>query len=195
MKETILVYGGLLLSILVLALIKNRKIYNCITLSMFILILGLRSPIVGADTLNYISHFYDARLTNISLKQFLNFEPGYIILNKFIGIFTNNGQVFLFVISLFMIFLFERIIAREIKLLSLGYFLFVTFAVYFQFFVIIRQVIASLILWSSIRCARKREFIKFIIYVILAMSFHKTAIIFIFLYFFIIIKLIENIFL
>ena len=183
MGETVVVYGGLLVSILVFSIIKNKKFYNSIISTLFVLILGLRASSVGADTTNYISHFFEDQAKVLSLKQFLYFEPGYMLLTKIIGFFTNNGQVFIFIISLIMIYLFQKSVYKDLECIYLSYFLFVTFGFYFSSFVIIRQFLAMVILWHSLDAIKNRKFVKFLLYVILAMSFHKTAIIFILLYF------------
>lgn len=180
-----IVYNIILLSILVLSLMKNKKMYNLIISSILILVSGLRASTIGADTGEYIKYFHyvNRYFKTISIKQFLGFEPGYISLNKIIRTFTNNEQLFLMITSIIMIYLIQKAIYKDSLKIELSYYLFFTFGYFFSSFTIIRQFFAIAILWNSLESIKQRKFFKFMVYVIFAMSFHKTAIIFVILYF------------
>ena len=108
----------------------------------------------------------------------LKFEKGYIVLNKIISVFGNEN-FFLFVVATITL----SGVYFSIKRYSKNYFFSVFIFITFQFFIFqfsgLRQSIAFSIVLMSLKYIQERKLFKFIITIIIASTFHKTAIIFI----------------
>lgn len=109
-------------------------------------------------------------------------EYGYIILNIIISFFTANRYIFILLYTLLFYYLFYKVIKRYTDNYPLALILF--FGLWFYFsFTYLRQVMGAVLAWVSIKYIIDRKFWKFLIVFLIAVSFHKSAIIFFPLYF------------
>lgn len=111
-----------------------------------------------------------------------NLEKGFVLVNKVVSLITLNERFFIIIFSFIAIYLIKKFIEKNSKKLWLSYFLFVTLGYYFMIFSIIRQFIAIGILLLSLESIKERNLKKFLIYYIIGVSFHWTALVFILLY-------------
>lgn len=160
----------------------SQKLMNILFIQL-LLLLVLRDYSVGSDTAAYISLF-----ERINLYPFFNFdisrhEAGYILLNKIIGLFTQNKQIFISVMAFFPLMLFFRFIKKESKIKWLSVVLFITLGFYTNTFNWFRQIIAMALIVNSIEYVKTNQFKKFIGITIIASLFHFTALAFIPIYF------------
>lgn len=157
-----------------------------ITISFLILLIiaGFRGDFTS-DYKNYTElfhYFNNFRLMDIVKEDFYQ-EIGYVVLNKIIGIFSNN-QVYLMLITSFIILmLIYKEIIRESSCIWLSILLFINVGAYYTSFNITRQIIASAIIFTGSKYLYDRNFIKYLWYIILASLFHKTSLIMILFYF------------
>jgi len=114
----------LLLGVLLYGKIIKNKTFVILAFTMMALVLGLRAPSVGEDTQHFIDIFNYAR--NVSWKKVftsgtdvvyaivygvdLKVETGYLILNKIVGIFTDDGQWLIFIVAILTCGLFGKFI-------------------------------------------------------------------------------------
>lgn len=180
----ILVYGGLAIITAVcadLSVRKSTKALNYFFAFLTILIpssfAGLRYGI-GTDYFSYQNAFYKIKSNLYVESEFL-----YLFINKFIAYIGLEFQLVLFITS-FITTLFIYLALRNFKAyiyISIG--MFVYMLLYYQIsFNAIRQIAAMAILLYSVKFIINRNFIKFTIFVIIAMGFHKTAVLFFPLY-------------
>lgn len=160
----------------------SQKLMSILFIQLF-LILAVRDYSVGSDTTAYISLF-----ERINIYPFLNFnisrhEFGYILLNKIIGLFTQNKQLFISIIAFLPLVLIFRFIKRESKIKWLTVVLFITLGFYTNSFNWFRQIIAMALIVNSIEYVKTNQLKKFIGITILASLFHITALVFIPIYF------------
>lgn len=111
------------------------------------------------------------------------FEPGYILANLIISIFTKDAFVFQFIWVLIDIFLLYKILKRETK----DYFL-LSFAFLIPFFDgvqinLFRNIKAILIFFWAIQYIREYKLSNYIISILIASSFHITAILYLPMYY------------
>lgn len=106
------------------------------------------------------------------------YEIGFYWFNKFIGMFTSNGQVLIAVTSLIFIGIVYREIYRSSQQYWLSILLFYLSFVYFISLNNIRQSMASAILLIALTFLIKEHRIGFICCVMVAASIHQIAIIF-----------------
>jgi len=172
---------------------KKRKTFFCtIAGAIFVFLLGLRHPSMGWDLGYYLKNtgylFSFDYLNTCSLgevlkmDEFLNYERGYIIFNKLVGMIYNDWQFLLFVcavISLVPIFFY---IKRRSTLPLLSVVIFIGLPVFFISYSGLRQAIAiALTVWSVKYIEEKRK-LPFIVTILFASLFHKTSIVFLVAY-------------
>ena len=163
--------------------------YIFFILAIFIpaIVAALRNAAVGTDYQYYLYHISQfAHINSISDFVLLdsNFEIGFNILIFAITRVTDYFPVVVFFIYIFMAFFIllgmQKIISRNY--IYLGY-LFYMSAFWLFGYNGLRQAIAVAILFFSIDYIRKRELLPFVVTVLFAMSFHKTAILFLPMYY------------
>lgn len=154
---------------------KKQKLLSNILLIIAILIptiiAGLRYN-VGTDYFNYIAWFEQYIDNNI---YFSSKDLGFVFFIKFIQIFTRN-YMWLFMISALIInSLVLLFVKKNTKEYNLGYTLFFTLYSYYSSLNITRQWIAISIFLIALNFAFENKKIKSCILILLASTFHKTA--------------------
>lgn len=163
--------------------IKMRKNKSLIIsfIPLFILLM-LRDITVGNDTIQYINYFNMFGNMNINQLFLLNFEKGFVFLCKILYFVTSNQLIFLSCMSFFSLLGVYFFINKYSKMPWFSIWLFICLGFYGSCFNILRQVIAMNFLLMSIKYLSEKKFQSFILFVLLASLFHKTALIFILLY-------------
>lgn len=153
----------------------------CLLLTLF---LGLRANHVGLDMGNYKSFFI--KTTNSSffyLFEHIEFEIGFKMYTKIITLFSRSYSVFIFITAILSMWGVYEFIKENSKNYSASIFIFLTFNYYIYLFCLLRQVLAISFLLLSIKYVKKQKFLFFLPYVLLATAFHKSAIIFLIVYY------------
>lgn len=109
-------------------------------------------------------------------------EPGYIVWNWIVATITTNRYIFIFLTTILMYFLFYKGMVKNVKNFGIALILFLGLFFFFTF-TYLRQTIAVGIIWCSYRYITERKLLKFIFFIVLAASFHNSAIIFFPMYF------------
>lgn len=104
-------------------------------------------------------------------------EPGYILLNIFISFFTENRYIFIFIITLLIYTLLFISLWRYASNYPFALILFLGLWFFFSF-TYLRQVLGATLAWLSIPYIVNKKFWKFLLITLLAMTLHKSAIIF-----------------
>ena len=187
-KEYIIYYGTIIIAALLAWLAqkfatdkkgkyKLNKIFFYSSALILSFTMGLRISGVGVDDKTYESIFNSVNNTGL-INYFLNtkMEPGYLLLNKLIGLFTDNFQVFLYIVSLIPLIFMYKAFEYERKNINffLAIFLFGTL-MYLYFFGIIRLFIAVSITSYAIRYLFQKNTQKYVIFVLIASMFHFSA--------------------
>ena len=156
-------------------------------LPMFALI-ALRGPHMGADTSVYLKFFSQMVETPwdrifIANAAGYQFEPGFVLFEKLITVFTHSPQVYQVIYSL--IYLISIVtFANQFERYGFSFlFFFATMGLYMFMFTGVRQCLAMCICLLSYPLIKKRKLIPFLILLLLAFTFHKSAILFIAAYF------------
>lgn len=151
----------------------DRRLSNFfygIVICMLILFCGLRDPFLYPDSDNYYNFFRG------DVNEFEeNFGLGYTLLNR-VSLMINSSYYFLMiVISCIVILSYAKAIKRYSPYVWLSIFLFVLTS-YCPSFFLLRQYLAIAFSLYSIKYIVNREPVKFGFYVLLAMSFHFSAV-------------------
>lgn len=160
---------------------KNIIFLNVAFVEM-LLFIGLRDITVGTDLKNYIPYFNLFKESDWNILFTIKLEPGYIIFNKLIGL-IGGENLFLFITALVSLIGVYFSIRKYSKDYFLSVFLYITMHFYIFIFSGLRQAIAFSIVWVSLKYIIERKCVKFVLLVLLASTFHKTALIFLPMYF------------
>ena len=107
--------------------------------------------------------------------KILNLEPGYVMLNKLILLFTNN-YIWVFIITSFIIIsLIFRIIYKKSPMPVLSILLFFLGGYFFQSLNMVRQYISIAIVMNAYPYLLKKQYFKYILSVAIASMFHGSA--------------------
>lgn len=163
--------------------LKNKKILYLISCLLIILIVGLRHYEVGTDTHNYFWEFYYIKDYEMKFLLHHRWELGFVFLTKIISLFVTDGYQYLFIASCFFLIPMFLFIYRNSEDPMLSLIVFMATGFFLSSMIIMRQMFALAILYSSIPYIKKKALGKFILIVLLACSFHRTAIVFLPMYY------------
>ena len=137
----------------------------------------------AADVINSgSSNFKDAYIFDIYSSEF-----GYCWLNVIIAFFTSNRYIFILLLTIIIYVNIYNILQKYTQNYAFALLIFMGFWFFFTF-TYLRQVLAATFAWYSIKYILNRDLKRFIAVMVLASSFHNSAIIFSPLYFVPIIK-------
>lgn len=160
----------------------KKILYETQTVSMdvfmlfFFLLLALRGIDCGIDTKQYFNLFNDYSMQSISrLINTYRHELGYKLLNKLLSTIGGNYQLLLAVTAAICVYPLWYFYKRESENQLLTIALFLTVAPFVMYFSGIRQAITISLGIPAWYCARNKKLVRFILIVILAMQFHKSA--------------------
>lgn len=163
---------------------------SCFVLWFF---MAFRSIDVGADTKQYCYGFEQIR--KIKWTQLFNtpvfgigggyeleFEPGYRILNRLVGSLFTSNQAITIANSTIIIILLYWLIKKWSLNPVLSICLYLTLGIFQTEMNMARNAIAIMICYLAMKCVEDRKPIKYIVIVLLAMTVHSSAILFVPLY-------------
>lgn len=161
----------------------KRAISACMV-AQLLLFSVLRHETVGSDTIQYINMFEHIANSNINLWEltFGDIEPGYVLLNYLIGLIDLDSRFFIIVMGVLILFPFVLLIERYSTKPWLSYYLFICLGFYNNSMFIYRQFMAIAVLVLALDFILRRKMVCFVLSVLLAVCFHRTAIIFLPLY-------------
>lgn len=154
--------------------------------AFFLIFLGLlmcRGMSVGADMPSY--RYYFEKIGRYSWRAMLAYremEPGYVMLNWLVAQLTKNYHHFVAVVSGAAVLPIAWFYKRTAEKPVLTVLLFACVAPVSMYFSGLRQILAMAFSYPLWYCARERKPLRFLLLVLLAMSFHKTAFVLLVLY-------------
>jgi hypothetical protein len=166
---------------------KSRILSGCLlglAFTSMVLTAGLRDRTVGTDTGAYVRYFADVRtLADVATVGREMGEYGFWILTWLGHFVSNEYVVFLFAVALIVVGCYQRVITAYSVNIGISFFVFITMGFYTNFFNTTRQGIACAVYALAIGPILERNFKKYIMYVLLAFLFHKSAIVLLPMYF------------
>ncbi|NQK68627.1 EpsG family protein [Streptococcus suis] len=146
------------------------------------LLAGFRSERIGTDLIVYVRPIFLLSINVDSFSQLVQLKPdteiGYLFLNFVISRFTNDFQLYLFIVEYIIILFFALGLFRfrTKGSLTFGMLLF-CFLFYNRSLNIVRQFLAMSIIFLNLKYYFENKDLKFIISVMFASLFHTSAII------------------
>lgn len=172
--------------------VKDKSKTFCFwTAVVMFLISSLRHEAVGNDTYAYMQHFENFNMTwgeiwqNFLLKYMtpsavIGKDPGIDVFDKVVGYIIPNGRWYISLVSLITIGTIAYFIYDNAKTLRSVCFSFIFFATLFYQYIpnsAVRQSIAMVCLLWGYKLLKNRKFWQFAVMVLLASTFHKSALI------------------
>ena len=153
----------------------------------------MRDISIGADTRNYYNAFSIIReFVPWSTLSYGGWEKGYVFLNKLIGNFFPDGRALLIILSIAILVPFFKWIYEESTFPMMALLIFVSMGFWISATSIYRQWCAMAILTFSYKFVEKKKLVPFLVLVGIAMLFHRSAAIFLIVYFMYLIKIQVN---
>lgn len=156
----------------------KTKFYIILNFFLFTILSGFRSENVGNDTSAYIGVFNNISSSGDISRYTWRFELGYLYLNKLLSLVSSNSQTIIIGTSIIIMAGFARFIYLYSEQKWLSIYLFFTIGYFAMSMNTIRLNIAMVILLFSYDFLKNRKLIKFVLVVLLASLFHRTAIVF-----------------
>lgn len=182
--EMILVAFSVLALLICLIPSKMLKLISFTVSSLILIFLfAIQDISVGADTTVYYNAFY--YISSLSFKDIfiVGWEPGYLVLNWLLGYFFDDGRILIVFLAFFILLPIFAYIYQESLWPELSLVIFVGTGMWMASMGIFRQWCAMAVLVFSYKYIKEKSFWKFILVLLIAMSFHRTAIIFLLAYF------------
>lgn len=154
-----------------------RNIFGALSVLPLIIVSALRYQ-VGVDYNSYM-WMHEA----IGRGEAVHAEAGYKALSELVLKYTSDPQAIFVVTSIIILALIGVGIYCYSPQPALSLFLFVSMGYLFSSFNILRQYIAIAILFVALKFIKENKFLPYLAFVLVAMLFHKTAIIMVPLFF------------
>ncbi len=168
---------------------EKSKAFLMIYLSFLALFVGMSDMFGGYDRYIYGEVFDSIADTTtmggdygMAFATFFPGEQGYVLLNIVLSWFTANRYVFILIITLLTYALLCQSLRRYCDNYPYAVMLFLGLWFFFSF-TYLRQVLGATVAWLGIRYILKRQFWKFLIVWFIAYKIHKSALVFLPLYF------------
>lgn len=166
--------------------LRNSKSFLFFTVLLLSLFVGCADMLGGYDRYIYGEVFDSiSNLRNKGLAipdSYFSSEIGYVKLNYFISFLTSNRYIFILIYTLVVYFLLYLSFKEYMTDYPLAIVMFLAMMFFFTF-TYLREIMAVMIAWMSIKYIYNRNLVKFILVMLLAISFHNSAIVLIPMYF------------
>jgi hypothetical protein len=165
---------------------KANKIVLSLFFGMYFILLALRDVSVGVDTVHYVNLFYN--ISRLSWQEifvfghdYLQYENGFIIFIKLLTYF-DNVRLFIIITAALIVFPIMYFYIHEAKdaLICISFFL--ISLLFEMFFSGMRQSIAISFGTVAFYFVKKKKIIPFTLVVLLAYTFHTSALLLLLLY-------------
>ena len=162
---------------------KIKMIFITISILQLILLQALKDINIGSDMGFYWQYVKEQLYVSFQDLDFSRFEIGFKILTKIITMVTLNQQNNLFIISFIATTSIGVVAYKYSKMPFLTILLYLSFGFYNFNFSGLRQAMAFGVVMFSYKYIQEKKLLKYIITMLLAISFHTSAIVFLPAYF------------
>ncbi len=159
---------------------RDRRVFATVSCLLLVFFAACRAPEVGRDTALFLDvfeklsgrSFFDAQVFSSWV------EPGFRVLCWLVAQLTENGQWLIVVTAVIINVSVSIFIYRHAKNVYLAFFLYLTMMLYPFYFNIMRQALAISVLLFAWGFFKKRRYLRYTLLVLLAASFHTSALLF-----------------
>ena len=171
--------------------LKKKRIVSFGCCFLLFVLLASRHPSMGRDLGDGMSEGYIHSFRRIAmmswgkvfnLQEFLNYEKGYIVLNKILASISTEVQFFLGAVALISLVPIYIVVAKRSRSPIISTVVYMGLPVFLLLFSGLRQCIAIAICFCSILLIEKKRIVHFILVVLFASLFHSSALLFLLAY-------------
>lgn len=161
---------------------ESKRLIYYSAFSFLVLIFTLQDFSVSIDIAEYMRQW--AIIPKLSFQKMLvhKFEIGYVLLCWFLERTFASDRVLLLVLSVMILLPFCRSFEKETENPMIALMAFLALGMYMHAIIFWRQLVSMALLTYSYRYIRERKLISFLCILLLAMTFHKVAVVFLGLY-------------
>ncbi|MCI9022330.1 MAG: EpsG family protein [Eubacterium sp.] len=158
--------------------IHKRMIFDAFCL-LLVFLAAMKNPSVSPDTEAYVDFFYRETppLSLNILRTNYFFESGYVFLNSAVKYFRMDYHMLFFIVAAISVLLYRHVILKYSKYRFLSLFTYISCFYFLNEIVIIRSGIAGAIILFNICSIVEKKYVRAVITVLIAMSFHSIAIV------------------
>ena len=163
----------------------RRSNYIFFFFILLYLVSAFRGNTVGGDLVNYLNNFHELSSTpfvKIFELKYSNYEIGYTLLIKCLTFISSNERVYFLITPILSLFGIYSLIKNFSPIPIISVLVYMALGFYTNSFNNVRQSIAIGIVCFSFPYLVNHRFSKFVICVLLASLFHKSAIFYILIY-------------
>lgn len=176
----VLAYCTFIGAIILNFLIPNKKLYFGILFLLMAIIVGIRDPYTGTDTLMYYSFIDVVKREGIVFadQSNVNMELGFRILMFICGAILESSQSLIFISSVITYLLFARYLYKNSneKYYYIAGILFIGMGFFVETMNTMRQLLALSIAINGLEYLKDNQYIKSIIIIILSYFIHSSMI-------------------
>lgn len=185
-NEIMLIYLTLFALVGCDAVILRKKPKLFVQTSFFLLFLvsALRKYTVGIDLAGHYASNYELisvipwqQLPHIIGKQFVYYDPGWIVFMRALGIVSQDAQWFIIATSAIVCYSMGRYLLHHSENVYLETFLYLMTFTYFMYMNIIAQSVAIAVVLFSMDYLEQKKYLMFALFVALACALHSSAIV------------------
>lgn len=159
----------------------KRNTFVWISAVLFLLLFSLRHEYMGYDLNVYLSSFKNINKMSwgevLSNPKYIHFEPGFVVLNKFIGSIWLNNNFYLFFIAFLSILPVFVVIQKHSSNVLISVLIWVCCGHFLYVFSALRQAIAMAICLYAMSKLWDNHPLQFLIWVLVAWLIHSSSII------------------
>ena len=160
----------------------KRRLFFLVTCIGVVLIQGCRSFSIGTDLAAYIPAYSKIGEQDFFNMTYQNFEPGYVLLNKFLYRMGIEERGFLIVVAAAIQIPIFYTIYRYSENMLMSILWYFAFGNFFVTFSALRQGIAMALCFAAYRFIRRKKAIAYCLLILFAAMFHKSALLCLVLY-------------
>lgn len=151
---------------------------------LFILLLGiLRYELLGVDVRNYRNYFYAyGRYQIKDILSEITRDNGYMLLNKLVSLLTNEYWVYKGILYTITFGIYSVVVYRKSRYPAMSFLIYLGLGFLGFNFCILRQALAVSVCFYSFQYIKDKKPVRFVEFVLLAATIHKTAVFYLLLY-------------
>lgn len=164
-------------------------VFDCLQIVFLTIIAGFRDTATislnygrQSDELNYRNRFYELQQTSFDLNQVDNFEVGRYLIDWTLANLFESSQIWVFFYALLTNYLYVKVIKKYITPNWAGVFLYITLGIYVFQMNGTASVLAGAVLAYSFEYIARKQFLYFLIVVLIASMIHLSSLIVLILY-------------
>lgn len=162
---------------------ESKRLIYYSAFGFLVLIFTLQDFNVSIDIAEYMRQW--AIIPKLSFQKMLvhKFEIGYVLLCWFLERTFESDRVLLLVLGVLILLPFCRSFEKETDNPMIALMAFMALGMYMHAIIFWRQLVSMALLTYSYRYIRERKLVSFLCILLLAMTFHRVAVVFLMMYF------------